>query len=117
MSVITNRTRRIVLHEQAQVLTSILQQARGFMFQRPRSKALIFLFMPARFEAVHMFFVFGPLDILVLDGEGHVLALQEELRPWRIWNPKVKMSAMLELPAGTIRRTGTAIGDHVTISK
>ena len=117
MPVILNRTRKVVLHANAKMLTSMFQQARGFMFRRPGDDALIFLFMPARFEAVHMFFVFGPLDVIALDGQGRVLALKEMLRPWRMWNPGVKMSAMIELPAGTLRRTGTAVGDHVTISK
>jgi uncharacterized protein len=90
------------------------QQAIGFMFQRPRG-CLVFLFKPARRDMIHMWFVFGSIDALILDGNGEVIALRENLKPWWMWNPKVKISALIELPAGTISATGTRLGDRIEL--
>lgn len=62
-----------------------------------------------------MFFVFGPLDIVALDGKGAIVAMREVLRPWRIWSIDHHASAIIELPAGTIAKTKTEIGDQVTL--
>jgi uncharacterized protein len=52
-----------------------------------------------------------PIDAAYLDSRGKVVRLHNGLRPFRIgaiaWSTRV----VLELPPGTLRRTGTRIGD------
>ena len=62
-----------------------------------------------------MFFVFGSIDVIALDGTGAVVALKERFWPWTIWHPGVRASAVVELPVGTIARTKTAVGDIVVL--
>lgn len=62
-----------------------------------------------------MFFVFGPLDIIALDGKGTVIATREALRPWHVWKIGHHASAIVELPAGTISRTQTEVGDSISL--
>ncbi len=114
---IVNATRAATLHAAPRWAISPWEQARGFMFQAPGDDAIVFLFLPARRARIHMWFVFGPLDLVALDGRGAVVALKEELRPWRLWDPGRDVSALLELPAGTIRRTGTKVGDRVVLPR
>ena len=85
------------------------------MFARPGNRCKIFLFMPARKVKLHMWFVRGPIDVLALDGKGTVVALKKDFRPWQYWSPGVTASAVIELPAGTIERTGTAVGDTIRL--
>lgn len=62
-------------------------------------------------DSVHMLGMRFPIDVAFLDGEGRVLRTAEPLRPWRaIWPVRGARTA-LELPAGTLRRTGTLPGD------
>lgn len=112
---IRNKTRGTVLHERPYWARNILQLGTGFMFRRPRGECLILVRMPSRRDVITMWFVFGPLDIVALDGTGKVVALREGLRPWRSWDVGMKASAVVELPPGTILRTRTAIGDLIAL--
>lgn len=112
---IVNLTREAVLHTDPEWALSRWKQALGFIGRRPGRNAIVMLFMPARRERIHMFFVRGPIDLVALDGQGRVIALRERLRPWQQWTPDVRMSALLELPEGTIARTRTQLDDRVQL--
>jgi uncharacterized protein len=111
---VRNITRSAVLHQTPRFAVSTVEQVRGLMFKRPAAgDCLIFLFLPARKVRFHMWFVFGSIDIIALDGKGVVIALKERFAPWMFWSPGVNASAVIELPVGTIARTKTAIGDKI----
>ena len=120
-SSIINKTRGTILHENPRYLTTAAQHAKGLMFTRPFRRAddpaLAFIFLPPRSVRFHMWFVFGPIDIIALDGKGTVLALRERFAPWTQWNPKVSAVCVLELPPGTIASTKTKVGDTVVLSR
>ncbi|MEK7512859.1 MAG: DUF192 domain-containing protein [Patescibacteria group bacterium] len=56
-----------------------------------------------------------PIDVVIFDEEGTVRAARECLKPFRafFWNPRWRN--VLELPAGTIARTGTRLGDRLSV--
>ncbi len=62
-------------------------------------------------SSVHMFFMRFALDIIYLDRSLRVVKVVERLKPWRLSAGRGAHSA-LELPAGTVRRTGTGPGDE-----
>jgi uncharacterized membrane protein (UPF0127 family) len=111
---IRNVTKKTVLHKHPVWATSMMQQAIGLMFRRPRSEGVIFLFMPARKDVLQMWFVFASIDVLILDGSGKVLALRT-LRPWQMWAPKLLASCIVEVPAGTIAKSCTEVGDTIAL--
>jgi uncharacterized protein len=114
---IVNKTRGVTLHSNPEWALTTAQQAKGFMFRRPRDACIIFLFLPQRRVGLHMWFVWGAIDVLALDGTGKVLALKKRFLPFAFWYPGVDASAVVELPAGTIERTRTALGDTVVLPK
>ncbi len=59
------------------------------------------VFFKTRF-GIHTFFMKFPIDVLVLNRKNKVVAMKENLIPFRIylWNPK--FDKVLELPEGTI---------------
>lgn len=67
---------------------------------------------------LHTCFVRFPIDLVYLrldrasPTDGHVAGLRAGLRPFRI--APVCADLVVELPAGTIARTATAIGDRIT---
>jgi uncharacterized membrane protein (UPF0127 family) len=63
-------------------------------------------------SSVHMFFMRIPLDIVYLDEGLRVVKAVPNLRPWRISSGHGAKS-VLELPVGTIARSGTAPGDQL----
>jgi hypothetical protein len=72
-------------------------------------------------NGIHMMFMRFPIDTLFLgkpDGEGvrAIVAARERLPAWRGLVPLVRgADGVLELPAGTIAATGTAVGDRVEL--
>ena len=64
---------------------------------------------------IHMFFMRFPLDIVHADREGTILRILEGIKPWRIGPMVRKCRMVVELPAGTARRTGTAVGDRLSL--
>ena len=63
-------------------------------------------------EAIHTFFMKFAIDVVFLDKKRRVVKTVNRLRPWRLalsWRGRT----VLELPAGTVERTGTRPGDQL----
>ena len=65
-------------------------------------------------SAIHTAFMRFPIDVLFLDRAGTVLKAAPDVQPWRVrlaW----RAFAVVELPAGVLRSTGTLTGDAVEL--
>jgi len=67
-------------------------------------------------HGVHTIGMVFPIDLLFLDQDKSVILLEEHVRPWRVSRVCLRASSVLELPAHTIFRTGTKIGDRMEIA-
>jgi hypothetical protein len=65
-------------------------------------------------ESVHTFFMRFSIDLVYLDRKGCVRKLRCAVGPWRL-SACLTAYSVLELPAGTIRATGTERGDRLEI--
>jgi hypothetical protein len=65
-------------------------------------------------NAVHTFFMRFPIDVIVSARDGRVLRCVPDVRPWRITGA-LRGFATIELPSGTIARTGTRPGQRVEL--
>ena len=70
--------------------------------------------VPSR--GVHTIGMLFPIDLVFLNREKEVVHVEEHVRPFRISRVSLKASSVLELPAHTIYRTGTRVGDRLEIS-
>ena len=61
-------------------------------------------------EAVHTFFMKFPIDLIYLDRRHRVKKVRDSVPAWRI-SGCLAAHSVLELPAGTIRKTRTERGD------
>ena len=106
-----NLTRGAALHENARVANTLKEKTEGLL----KSNADAALFFRTRW-GVHTFGMRFSIDCLVMDENMKVVALRERLAPGRVffWNPRV--DNLLELPAGMVQRTGTRIGDTITLA-
>jgi len=66
-------------------------------------------------QAVHMYGMKQALDVAFLGGEGHVVALYHDLRPGQRSKYHGKARMALELPVGTLSKTGTCVGDRLRV--
>ena len=67
-------------------------------------------------HGVHTLGMRYPIDVIYLDENLRVIHLERLLRPWRLGAIRRRATTVLELPAGTIDRTLTEIGDQITIT-
>lgn len=111
---VRNEDRGVVLGDRIRVAEGWWPRLRG-MIGRPEPRAGEGLLLrPCR--AVHMQWMGYPLDVAFLDEGGRVVALYHRLRPWRFSKSHAEAACAVELPAGTLERTGTAVGDRLRLS-
>ncbi len=111
---------------QSTVLASSVEAASGLwgkfmgLMGRPTLPDGAALWLPDS-NGIHMMFMRFPIDAVFLgrpdaDGTRPVVSVHERLPAWRGLVPLVRgADGVLELPAGTIAATGTAVGDRIAI--
>lgn len=67
--------------------------------------------VPSR--GVHTWGMRFAIDVVALDARGRVVDLVAGMKPWRMRLPRAGCVGVLELPSGTIARSGTRLGDEV----
>lgn len=92
---ILNHTRNQVISEKEIVCTSIFSQALGLMFHRKQN--LIMIFKEERRISLHNFFVFFPIDVLIVDKEMKIVEIKRNFKPFTFWNASQKGMYVIEL--------------------
>lgn len=113
---IFNRAKNRVLTNRHRICDTVFSQAKGLMFStRIRDFGLFFPLARERKEAVHMFFVFYPIDILFLDPARRVVDMKSNFKPFTAYIPKKRCMFIVELPVGTIKKSNTTLGDVISL--
>jgi len=106
-----NRDRQTVLASECEAADSGWARMKGLL-GRSRGK-----FSPGRglwlvpANSIHTIGMSFPIDVAYLDRMGRVIRLYHSLPPFRVAAIKFKTRSILELPAGTLARTRTEVGD------
>ncbi len=112
---IKNVTQNTMLAKKTEIGASVNAKAIGLMFSRKiKDKGLVFVFDDEAKRDLHMFFVFYPIDVLFLDKRKKVAELKENFRPFTLYIARKKAQYVIELPAGTIRKSKTTLGNKIT---
>ena len=64
-------------------------------------------------RGVHTFWMRFTIDVVALDDHGVVIDRVPNLKPWRVRLPRRGTAGVLELPAGTLERSGTQLGHRI----
>jgi uncharacterized protein len=67
-------------------------------------------------QSIHMFFMKFSIDVVFLNKQKKILKIRHDLGKWRI-AMSLGARSVLELPAGTLAATGTAVGDQLEFEK
>ena len=99
-----------VVCERCVVATRPLQRMRGLLGRRdlPDGEGILL----RRAGSIHTFFMRFPIDAVFLDGDGRVLKVAADVKPWRAAGCR-GARAVLELSAGECERRGVRPGDRV----
>jgi uncharacterized protein len=66
-------------------------------------------------SSIHTFFMKFPIDALFLRRDGLLLRAIGDLRPWRATRIYPAAAMVVELPAGSLAKSGTREGDHLQL--
>lgn len=102
-----------VLAERAEVAASLLSRMVGLL-GRPGLAPGEALVIP-RCQSIHMCGMRFPIDAVFVDRAWRVVAHYEDLRPWRLTRLVRSAWAVIELPAGTVRKAGLERGDQLHV--
>ncbi len=110
-----NVTRQCLLVERGEIATTAWTRLKGLIGHAPLQPGEGLLIRPCR--GVHMFGMRFPIDVLYVNKTGQVIRAVEHLAPGRIGPIVLDAHYVLELPAGTLARTRTVVGDHIAIQR
>ena len=113
---IKNITKSRNIAGNAEICDDIFSKFVGLMFSKKRKRALIFKFDKENAIALHMLFVFYPIDVLFLDEKMVVVDKKENFLPFTFCKSGRKAMYAIELPEGAIKKSKTEIGDKVFIA-
>ena len=68
-------------------------------------------------NAIHTIGMLFTFDLVLIDKNFTVVGLRELIRPFKITRPNFRAESVLELPAHTIFRSRTEIGDQLVIER
>jgi uncharacterized protein len=110
----TNVTRGVVMATRVVKAASFIERSRGLLGRDslPSDEALWI----APCASIHMFFMRFTIDVAFLDKDYRVLWCKT-MKPWRMSPWVAGAKGVLEMPEGTLHRTGTRVGDHLAFEE
>ncbi len=108
---VANASKGTVLAANAQLAQGFWARLVGLLDRKSLSPGEGLVLVPC--SGVHTCFMRFPIDVAFLDRQRRVVKVLPNMRAFR-FSPIVRLSALvIELPAGTLERTGTEAGDHL----
>ncbi len=108
-----NKTQNKHISKKELVCKTFWQQARGLMFRKRQN--VVIIFQKETKISLHMFFVFYPIEVLILNKQQQVVEIKNNFLPFTFWNPQKKGKYILELAEENSKRR-TQLGDKISIT-
>src|SRR5262249_16610793 len=110
-----NKTKETFLAFRVKVADSVVGRLVGLLGRRSLQPDSGVWIVPA--NAVHTIGMLFTFDLILIDKNFKVVGLRELVLPFKITKPNFKAESVLELPAHTIFRSRTQIGDQLLIER
>ena len=92
---IINKTNGKVISKKEIICKNIFSQSRGLMFRKKKNLMMKFPF--EKKISLHNFFVFYPIDVILLNKNKEVIEIKRNFQPFTFWNSKNKAKYVIEL--------------------
>ena len=110
---IRNKTKNNIISKKEILADSHYSQGWGLMLRKQQN--LIMKFCAPRKISLHNFFVFFPLEILIVNSKGRVIEINHHFNPFTLWKSNTKGTYCIEL--GLDNSKGKcAVGDVLEFS-
>ena len=109
-----NQTRNAVLGDAVEVADTSGKRRVGLLKHKQLEPGEGLWIVPC--ESVHTFFMKFPIDLVYVDKKRRVRKVRNAVPAWRL-SACLSAHSILELPAGTVEKTGTRPGGELLIEK
>ena len=110
-----NKSRETFLAFRVRVADSILGRLIGLLGRKSLAPDSGVWIVPS--NAVHTIGMLFSFDLVLIDKDFKVVGLREMVRPFRVTWPNHRAESVIELPAHSIFRSRTQIGDQLLIER
>lgn len=110
---VVNLSNGTELADQVSAADTFFKRLKGLMFTKNLLAGHGLHIQPCR--SIHTFFMNYPIDVLYLSEHLEVVGMDETMGPTTVGKYQRKAFSVLELPAGTINKTETRIGQFLSI--
>ncbi len=90
-----NKTTNTIVARKVKICRSFLAKTVGLMFHKKSDAAYIFVFDKPKNLAIHTFFVFFPIYIMLLDKRKKILCIKH-LKPFKVFYPNSNFVYFIE---------------------
>lgn len=111
---VLNATRGIVLGDAVDVADTSTKRRTGLLKHTSLEPGQGLWIVPC--EGVHTWFMKFAIDVVFLNKKRQVIKMRKNMGKWR-FAMSLRAHSVLELPAGTLERTGTAKGDQLLLER
>ena len=111
---VENQSRGTILVERGKVADNAWTRFKGLIGVRDLPQGDGLAIMPS--SGVHCMFMSIPIDVVYVNRDHRVAALDPNMKPWAVGRIHRGVHYVIELPSGTIGRTGTQVGDQLLVS-
>lgn len=110
---ILNSTQNTVLAHRVTVVDSFFSRLTGLLNRASLENGEALLI--TRCNCIHMFFMRFSIDVIFIDRKHSVVGIVENIQPFTLSPVFWSARTAIELPAGTIQTSRTALGDSLRI--
>jgi uncharacterized protein len=109
---IKNISKNKVITEDYKLCNSFFSKLKGLMFSKQSN--LVFIFNKEKKIGLHMWFVFYPIDVVLLNKDKKVVEIKESFKPFSWFNSKENAKYVLELHNKTINKNNIEKEDIIS---
>lgn len=110
-----NQNNGQVVAESISIADTFLKRLKGLMFTKKLPSDCALYLKPC--NGIHTFFMRYSIDVLHLDSECRIVAIEENLKPWKLGKIHSFTTQIIELSSGVICKTNLKIGNRLEIIK
>ncbi len=110
---VENLARGQTLVTEGRVADNYWTGLRGLIGSKPLQPGEGLLIVPC--NSIHTHFMSFPIDLLYVNKDQQVVAINQDMAPWRFGRFHRRSHFVIELPAGTVRSTNTQTGDQLQV--
>lgn len=110
-----NKSKETFLSFRVRVADSVLSRLVGLLGSKSLKPDGGVWIVPA--NSIHTIGMLFSFDLVMIDKDFRVVNVKEMVRPFRVVWPKLRAESVIELPAHTIFRSRTEVGDQLVIDR